>query len=397
MIESNKASAILLSCAELIGETMSTSKKPGAVASGANKKMMNPLKPMLAFLLLLIGYYVGLQHAVVMQGDSLDLHGTPHSFPVQKKIPSTLSSKSSKKFTDKKSAPLEDPGIFQLHPQIQLSEDPDLYRNIVNPLVEKLIKKGEVPSCSPEPLKPYFDILNNIEKNPMFYEDDHVKNTPQSCPVVFLFYFEGGTKLADNFFNFYGNISNKRCLNFIVNIRWRDSSETKEIVEKHGFTIVGESYPKQDKTISMSLDKIKEQYGEDVLVSVNDLDHLLVWFDREGKPHRYSSYTDMVKLYVYELLTTQGCSDQNVHEKYVIPCTCLMEKNEKYISTINDGIVWSEYGITNRFHPTANFYLNRTLETRAEKGKSAYAYSIGTVFANLRKYEVRKFCVDWWK
>ena len=194
--------------------------------------------------------------------------------------------------------------------------------------------------------------------------------------------------MAETFFDYYSNIRTKRCLNFIVSSRWKDHEQTKEIVDKHGYTIVGASYPKQDKTISMSLDKIKKKYGDDVLVSVNDLDHLLVWFDLASKPHRYSSYTDMVKLYAYELLSTRGFSNQNVNEKYVVPCTCLMEKNEKYISTIEDGVVWSEYGVTNRFHPTANFYLNKSLETKVEKGKSAYAYSIGTVFANLRLYEV---------
>jgi hypothetical protein len=92
-------------------------------------------------------------------------------------------------------------------------------------------------------------------------------------------------------------------------------------------------------------------------------------------------------LYAYELLTTRGCSDQNVMEKYVIPCTCLMELNEKYVSTVEDGVIWSEYGVNNRFHPTGNFYLNRSLAEPGD-GDSNYVYSIGTVFANLRKYEV---------
>jgi hypothetical protein len=64
-----------------------------------------------------------------------------------------------------------------------------------------------------------------------------------------------------------------------------------------------------------------------------------------------------------------------------------MEKNEKYISTVEDGVIWSEYGVNNRFHPTGNFYLNRSLAEKGD-GDSNYVYSIGTVFANLRKYEV---------
>lgn len=120
-----------------------------------------------------------------------------------------------------------------------------------------------------------------------------------------------------------------------------------------------------------------------MVVSVNDLDHLLVWFDLDGNPHRYSSYTDIVKLYIYELLSTKGCpDDKNVHEKYVVPCTCLMKNNQEYMSTHDDGILWSEYGVSNRFHPTANFYLNDTLKQAVSNR------TIGTVFSNLRNMKI---------
>jgi len=276
--------------------------------------------------------------------------------------------------------------VFRLHANIEISENPELYRKLVYPPVRKLVESGKVKDCPLAPVKPYLNILGNIDDDPQYYEDSSIKNSNQTCPVVFLFYFEGGSKIADVFFDFYSNIKSNRCINFIVSSRWIDVNGTREMAANHGYSIVGKHYPKQDKTISMSLYEVQKQYGDDVLVSVNDLDHLLVWFDHSGNPHRYSSYTDIVRLYAYELLSTEGCSDQNVHEKYVVPCTCLMEKNEKYISKIEDGVIWSEYGDTNRFHPTANLYLNRSLATMGD-GDGDYVYSIGTVFANLRKYE----------
>ena len=291
----------------------------------------------------------------------------------------------------------EDPTSFRLNKHIELSENPELYRKLVYPRMKSVLQQGVPEICESDQLQPYLDILKKIDDNPLVYESDNKTITNENCPVMFFFYFEGGSKVAKTFFDFYSNIKTKRCLNFIVSSRWRDSPETADIAKKHGYTIVGASKPKQDKTISMTLDQVKNEHGEDVLVSVNDLDHLLVWFDDKAKPRRYSTYTDIVRLYVTELLDTdpkyRACSNQNVWEKYVVPCTCLMERNEKYISKVEDGIVWSEYGVSNRFHPTANFFLDRRNETRAEKEDSNYAYSIGTVFANLRKYEVSFFVI----
>ena len=55
-------------------------------------------------------------------------------------------------------------------------------------------------------------------------------------------------------------------------------------------------------------------------------------------------------------------------------------------------MIWSEYGITNRFHPTANFYLNRSQENSivnsngTSQFQNNYAYTIGTVYSNLKNY-----------
>ena len=344
--------------------------------------------PVYAVFCLVLGYYLGSQREVMkaIDNDPAPIVSSLNGFLESKVVPSAFVNPVSNGNTNTTQKAKDNSGIFRLHPSIELSEDPKLYKELVYPPVRKLVESGEVKGCDPGPVKPYLDILRNIDKDPLYYEDGNPENN-QTCPVVYLFYFEGGSKIADTFFDFYSNIKTKRCLNFIVSSRWINQPGTKEMAEKNGYKIVGKHALKQDKTISSTLYEIQKQYGDDVLVSVNDLDHLLIWFDDSGQAHRYSSYTDMVRLYAHELLSTKGCSNQNVKEKYVIPCTCLMENNEKYVSRQEDGVIWSEYGDTNRFHPTGNFYLNRSLAIRGD-GDSDYVYSIGTVFANLRKYEV---------
>mmetsp|Transcript_22127 Transcript_22127/g.54756 ORF Transcript_22127/g.54756 Transcript_22127/m.54756 type:complete len:495 (+) Transcript_22127:149-1633(+) len=345
--------------------------------------------PVYAVLFLALGYYLGSQRQLshlISHDDTPDLLSSSLDGFVPKKVgPSPSGNQVSNANKNATKNDHQYSSTFRLHPSIEISEDPELFKKLVYPGVRKFAEAGEVEGCPLAPVQPYIDILKNIEEDPLYYEDGHGKNN-QTCPVVYLFYFEGGSKIADTFFDFYSNIKTKRCLNFIVSSRWIDQPGTKEMAASNGYTIVGKHFPKQDKTISSTLYEIQKQYGDDVLVSVNDLDHLLVWFDDSGKTHRYSSYTDMVRLYAYELLSTPGCSNQNVMEKYVVPCTCLMEENIKYISTAENGVIWSEYGTTNRFHPTGNFYLDRRM-TRRDDGDSNYVYSIGTVFANLRKYE----------
>ncbi len=365
-----------------VKKDMKRRKEPG--------RLLSIPTPVYAVLFLAIGYYLGSQSRLVKSIDDADAKENVLSSSLDKFASSQVMSASpgndlsneinnTTKNNDKYST------TFRLHPSIEIPENPELYKELVYPSVRKFVESGEVTGCPLAPVQPYIDILKNIDKDPLYYEDGSGKSS-QTCPVVYLFYFEGGSKIADTFFEFYSNIKTKRCLNFIVSSRWIDKPGTKEMAASNGYKIVGKHAPKQDRTISSTLFEIQKQYGDDVLVSVNDLDHLLVWFDDSGKAHRYSSYTDMVRLYMNELLTTPGCSNQNVQEKYVIPCTCLMEDNVKYIPA-EEGVIWSEYGKTNRFHPTGNFYLDRRM-AKPTDGDSTYVYSIGTVFANLRKYEV---------
>ena len=137
-----------------------------------------------------------------------------------------------------------------------------------------------------------------------------------------------------------------------------------------------------------AIQKDDANYGEDTLVSINDLDHLLVWFSTDGKPYRHSSYSDMVALYVYELLSTgmgntRSCGNQMVLERYNVPCTCLIEDNSRYISLEGDDVLFSEYGKTNKFHSTANFYLRNGRPSGTNLGE----WNTGTVYANLRGFD----------
>lgn len=341
--------------------------------------------PVFALFCLFLGFFLGSQLQVIKQlhNDPTPLSSSLENFVSSKQLPSNTTTAETKTKTDNRR---DKSGAFQLHPTITIAEDPELYKELVNTKAKELVEHGKVDDCNQTLVEPYLQILRNIEKDPLFYEDGNTAND-EACPLVFMFYFEGGSFIADTFFEYYSNIKTKRCINFIVSRKWMAIPETREMAESKGYKILEKHMPKQDKCISQNLYVIQEKFGDDTLVSVNDLDHLLVWFDKNGTAHRYSSYTDMVRMYVVELLTTKGCSNQQVKEKYVAPCTCLMEDNQKYVSRHEDGVIWSEYGVTNRFHPTGNFYLDRKFH-RKDDGSESYVYSISTVFANLRKYEV---------
>ena len=340
--------------------------------------------PFYAVVFLALGFYLGSQRQLLnaIQDDPTPLSSSLDSFLSSQPPPFNKTTETKTQSVDRN----DKSGAFRLHPTIHITQDPELYKELVHTKAEALVESGIVHGCDQNLVEPYLDILRNIEKDPLYYEDGNIANN-QTCPLVFMFYFEGGSTIADTFFQYYSNIKTKRCLNFIVSRSWIDVPGTREMAESNGYKILDKHFPKQDKCISQNLYGIKETYGDDTLVSVNDLDHLLVWFDKNETAHRYSTYTDMVRMYMVELLTTRGCSNQMVKEKYVVPCTCLMEDNQKYVSRHEEGVIWSEYGVTNRFHPTGNFYLDRKL-ARPSDGDSNYVYSIGTVFANLRKYEV---------
>ena len=70
-------------------------------------------------------------------------------------------------------------------------------------------------------------------------------------------------------------------------------------------------------------------------------------------------------------------------ERYNIPCTCLLEDNSRYVSLEEDSLIYSEYGRTNKFHSTANFYLRNGKPLGAIEDE----WKTGTVYANLRGFQ----------
>jgi hypothetical protein len=411
----------------------SSSASKSTAKENTNTKSTNYI---FGFCLLGIGYYLGCQHSLIIASttqttststtqtrSTQTTQSTQHSSSLPS-LDSFASSSSSSSSTSKTKSSSSSSSSFQLHEHITLIEDRQKFQKLIVPKVNKLLTEENIQKlkikCPREvrdnELQPYIDILINIQQNSSYYESvQNNSNTTNStdCPVLFLYYYEGGTQMTKTWLDYYSNIKTKQCINFIVNKRTtlENQNTTRLLKEQYGYNIIGsKSYVKQDKTISMSLGEIKKQYSDNVVVSVNDLDHLLVWFDNDGsndgegrsKPYRYSTYTDIVLTYIYELLSTPGCpNEKNVHEKYVVPCTCLMHNNDVYESTVidhqtgiatPDRMIWSEYGITNRFHPTANFYLNRSQENNVVNSNGTsqfqnnYAYTIGTVYSNLKNY-----------
>lgn len=258
---------------------------------------------------------------------------------------------------------------IRLHERVEIAENAELFDDIFRPLVADILSKDTdiasvIKSCPQADVKPYLDVMQNLHSNPQYYESSDTTNDTAyyNCPVVFLFYYESGTtNLLNRWINFHSNIATKRCIKIIAPRRYRDGTDVHHLANL-GYELIGPEWPvKQDKVININLDALmkEEAYGENTLVSVNDLDHLLVWFDAKdrGRPYRYSTYSDMVRLYVYELLSTSGCTNQMVLERYAIPCTCVLEDNAKYIDLGQGGTIYSQYGKNNLFRPTSNFYL----------------------------------------
>ena len=252
-----------------------------------------------------------------------------------------------------------------IHERIEIKENGTMFKELLRPLVTDALKQGakaeSLKSCSQPDVQPYLDIMQSVHTNPQSYEKNNKNECNFKCPLVFLFYYEGGTQtLIDRWTQYYSNIATKCCIKLIAPKRYRNVTDVHQLVAL-GYELIGPDWPiKQDKVININLDRLQkdaENYGEDTIVSVNDLDHLLVWFAEDGTPYRYSSYSDMVLLYAYELLSTSGCANQMMAERFSVPCTCLLEDNSRYINLGEGNTVYSTYGKTNKFHPTTNFYL----------------------------------------
>lgn len=288
--------------------------------------------------------------------------------------------------------------LFTLHERIKVKEDQSLFDSEFRPKIDALLKEYEdgtsiLKGCNDNEIEPYLNILRNLQSDPKHYERNADEKYDWKCPLVLLFYYESGTKsLFDRWVQYYSRIAQRRCVKIIAPKRYRNVTDIHTLTGL-GYELIGPGWPiKQDKVININLDAIRkdgDNYGEDTLVSINDLDHLMIFFGSDGTPYRYSSYSDMVALYVYELLSVPklgnrlSCGGQMMAERYNIPCTCVLEDNSRYISLDENSLIYSEYGKTNKFHATANFFLRngKPLGTNQDE------WLTGTVYANLRGFQ----------
>ena len=217
--------------------------------------------------------------------------------------------------------------LFTLHERVKVKEDQLLFDSEFRPKIVNLLKEFDdgtstLKGCKEAEIEPYLNILRNVQTNPKYYERNENSKYDWKCPLVLLFYYESGTKsLFDRWVQYYSRITQRRCVKIIAPKRYRNVTDIHTLAGL-GYELIGPGWPiKQDKVININLDamrKDEDNYGEDTLVSINDLDHLMVFFGSDGKPYRYSSYSDMVALYVYELLSAQKlgkfCGNQMMAE-----------------------------------------------------------------------------------
>jgi len=144
----------------------------------------------------------------------------------------------------------------------------------------------------------------------------------QPCPLILLFYYEeiSARKMKD-FTDFYDNF-NSECIKFAVPWDFIDSPQIKAHEKNTDFQFIWSRarYSDQNRVINDALDSIRNSCGPHCLVSVNDMDHYLVWHFRGGslgskslQPesfHKYETYPDAVTLYMYSFLTAPGCGNK---------------------------------------------------------------------------------------
>ena len=143
------------------------------------------------------------------------------------------------------------------------------------------------------------------------------------CPLTLLFYYEEtDTKQFSDFLQFYDRCDS-RCIKFAVPWDFVDSEKIESYEKNYGFQFLQSSarYSDQDKVINDALSMIRGSCGPYCLVSVNDMDHYLVWQHSGGdgptgsesalkKFYKYSSYSDAAMLYMYSFLSAPGCGNK---------------------------------------------------------------------------------------
>mmetsp|Transcript_15927 Transcript_15927/g.45808 ORF Transcript_15927/g.45808 Transcript_15927/m.45808 type:complete len:759 (-) Transcript_15927:130-2406(-) len=275
--------------------------------------------------------------------------------------------------------------------QLDITENNSLFKEEFYPLLENYLNNVEFANssstserCEPESAEAtYIKTMRSVmlQLNETKDYDNFHWGALHPCPLTLLFYYEQtDAEKFNNFLRFYHRFDN-RCIKFAVPWDFVDSDEIALYEQNTGFQFIRSSarYSNQNKVINDALGVIRNSYGPYCLVSVNDMDHYLLWQHRGGatglqpaskKFYKYSSYSNAAMLYMYSFLSAPECGNKNVHETMVAPCTCLLENNTVYRKI--DEPFFSEYGETNMFHPSMNFWV-----------QPEFVDNVGTVFSNL--------------
>ena len=188
-------------------------------------------------------------------------------------------------------------------------EDPNLFRKYFHPLITSFLKTYSLvdkASTSKEYStkgveSKYLELLKSIvsQEKPTDYKE--------TCPVIVLFYYHEGSINMQSLTQYYEKFGTN-CIHFAVGKEFHNS-KTVTRYEGLGYNFIKSDETTQNPIILDGLKALAKMYGNDTLVSVNDLDHLLVWKDK-GRYYQYSSYNDFVLVYLHGFLSTEGCQNK---------------------------------------------------------------------------------------
>ena len=124
----------------------------------------------------------------------------------------------------------------------------------------------------------------------------------------------------------------RAVIKFAVPWDFVDSDQIDFYKKNYGIQFIQSSarYSDQNKVINDALSLIRDSCGPYCLVSVNDMDHYLVWQNSGSGPtelesaskkfYRYSSYPDAAMLYMYSFLSAPGCGNKVCYYEVCILC-----------------------------------------------------------------------------
>jgi len=215
--------------------------------------------------------------------------------------------------------------------QLDITENNSLFKEEFYPLLENYLNNVEFANssstserCEPESAEAtYIKTMRSVmlQLNETKDYDNFHWGALHPCPLTLLFYYEQtDAEKFNNFLRFYHRFDN-RCIKFAVPWDFVDSDEIALYEQNTGFQFIRSSarYSNQNKVINDALGVIRNSYGPYCLVSVNDMDHYLLWQHRGGatglqpaskKFYKYSSYSNAAMLYMYSFLSAPECGNK---------------------------------------------------------------------------------------